>query len=274
MSLMRAGVIGWPIVHSKSPLVHGHWLQQYGIDGEYDRIPVRPEELEGFMRDLRDNGLQGINITVPHKVAALDFVDEVTPAARSIGAINTVLVQGGKLLGSNTDGYGFIENLKAGGLGFDFRAGPAVVLGAGGAARAVLAGLLDAGVPEIRLVNRDPAKAKALALRFGDRIGVVGWDHRHRTLAGANLLVNTTSLGMTGQPELDLDLAALPAGALVNDIVYAPLMTPLLATARTRGNPYVDGLGMLLHQARPGFKAWFGHDPQVTPELRDAVLNP
>lgn len=274
MTLLRAGVIGWPIAHSKSPLVHGHWLKQYGIDGQYDRIPVRPEELEGFMRDLRGNGLQGINITVPHKVAALDFVDEVAPAARSIGAINTVVVQGGRLLGSNTDGFGFIENLKAGAPGFDFTAGPAVVLGAGGAARAVLTGLLEQGVPEIRLANRDFAKAEALAARFGARIAVKNWSDRHRNLGGANLLVNTTSLGMTGQPELDLDLAALSPGALVHDIVYAPLVTPLLAAARARGNSTVDGLGMLLHQARPGFHAWFGRDPAVTRELRDAVLNP
>jgi shikimate dehydrogenase len=273
MTQLRAGVIGWPIAHTKGPLLHGHWLQLHGIDGRYDRIPVRPEELAAFMQDLPKSGLRGVNITVPHKVTALDLVDDVTPAARAIGAINTVVVTpDGRLLGSNTDMFGFMENLRAGAPDFDFTAGPAVVLGAGGAARAVLAGLLAAGVPEIRLANRDAMKAADLAGRFGAAVRPVAWDGRAAALAGAHLLVNTTSLGMTGQPPLNLDLTALPPDALVHDIVYAPLITPLLAAARARGNPMVDGLGMLLHQARPGFTAWFGREVAVTPELRAAVL--
>jgi len=273
MTVLRAGVIGWPIAHSKGPVVHGHWLKQYGIAGRYDRIPVKADELAVFMRDLPNSGLRGVNITVPHKVAALDLMDEVTSAARAIGAINTVVVRDGRSFGSNTDVYGFVENLKAEAPGFDLAAGPALVLGAGGAARAVIAGLLAGGGPEIRLANRDAGKAGALAARFGERVRVVGWTDRHRALEGAHLLVNSTSLGMTGQPALDLDLAALSKTALVHDIVYVPLFTPLLLAAQARGNPIVDGLGMLLHQARPGFRQWFGCEPEVTPELRQAVLS-
>ncbi|MFC3675566.1 shikimate dehydrogenase [Ferrovibrio xuzhouensis] len=272
----RAAVIGWPVAHSRSPKLHGFWLQQHGIIGRYDRIPVPPEELGDFLAALpKEPGFRGVNVTVPHKLAVLPYLAGIDPVARRIGAVNTIVVQpDGSLTGSNTDAFGFLENLAAGApAGWTAAAAPAVVLGAGGGARAVLAALLDAGAPEIRLVNRSAGKAADLAAEFDPRrIRPVGWDDRADALGGAGLLVNTTSLGMAGQPPLDLALDDLPASALVNDIVYAPLETDLLARAAARGNPVVDGLGMLLHQGRPGFAAWFGVAPAVTPALRAAVL--
>jgi shikimate dehydrogenase len=274
--LPRAGVIGWPVEHSRSPKLHGFWLQQHGIKGRYDRLPVPPEDLGTFLAALpKEPGFRGINVTIPHKVAVLPFLAGIDPVAKRIGAVNTIVVQpDGSLAGCNTDGFGFLENLKMDAPpGWRAGAGPAVVLGAGGAARAILVALLDAGAPEIRLVNRHRERAEALAGEFGpQRITVANWDERAAALGGAALLVNTTSLGMGGQPPLDLPLDDLPAGALVNDIVYSPLETGLLARARARGNPVVDGLGMLLHQGRPGFAAWFGVSPAVTPALRAAVL--
>lgn len=273
--LPRAGVIGWPVEHSRSPKLHGFWLQQYGLAGRYDRLPVPPEDLPGFLADLpKEPGFRGVNVTIPHKVAALPYLAEIDPVAKRIGAVNTIVVQpDGGLHGSNTDGFGFLESLKADApASWRADAGPAVLLGAGGAARAILVALLDAGAPELRLLNRSRDKAEALAAEFGPAITVVDWDERAEALAGAGLLVNTTSLGMGGQPALELALDDLPVTALVNDIVYAPLQTDLLARASARGNPVVDGLGMLLHQARPGFEAWFGVAPAVTPALRAAVL--
>lgn len=271
----RAGVIGWPVDHSRSPKLHGFWLQQHGLSGRYDKLPVPPEDLAAFMADLpKEPGFRGINVTIPHKVAVLPYLAQVDPVARRIGAVNTITVQpDGSLHGSNTDAFGFLESLKADALpGWSAADGPAALLGAGGAARAVIVALLDAGAPEIRLLNRSRDKADALAAEFGSRIIPADWDERAGALGGASLLVNTTSLGMAGQPALDLALDDLPATALVNDIVYSPLETDLLARARARGNPVVDGLGMLLHQGRPGFEAWFGVAPAVTPELRAAVL--
>lgn len=271
----RAGVIGWPVAHSRSPKLHGFWLKQHGLIGRYDKLPVPPEDLAAFIADLpKEPGFRGVNVTIPHKIAVLPLMDHVDDTARRIGAVNTVVVQSdGSLHGSNTDAFGFIENLKADApAGWKAANGPAVVLGAGGAARAVIVALLDAGVKELRLANRSIEKAEALAAEFGKAILPVAWDDRAQAMAGANLLVNTTSLGMAGQPPLELALDDLPVSALVNDIVYSPLVTDLLASAKTRGNPVVDGLGMLLHQGRPGFEAWFGIAPSVTPELRDAVL--
>lgn len=273
----RAGVMGWPVDHSLSPRVHGFWLKHYGIKGEYVRIPVPPEDFAVKLRALRTDGFVGCNVTVPHKEAALDTVDEVHPLAARIGAVNTVVVrEDGTLYGFNTDGFGFLENLRQGHRGFDAANGPAVVLGAGGAARAVVATLLDAGAPEVRLLNRTLERAEELAVDLaGTGMGtltVAPWESRADALDGAALLVNTTTLGMTGKPALDIDLSDLPTDAVVNDIVYAPLETDLLARARARGNPAVDGLGMLLHQARPGFEAWFGPLPEVTQDLRDFVL--
>jgi len=270
-TILQAGVIGWPIGHSRSPKLHGHWLRTYGIAGRYDAVAVTPEELPGFIRRLADDGWRGCNVTIPHKEAVFGLVDRITDTARRIGAINTVIVEGdGRLLGHNTDGFGFIENLRQSLPGFDFTAGAGLVLGAGGAGRAVVAALQDAGVPEIRLANRNRARAEALAASLPERVTVVDWPGGD--LGGINLVVNATSLGMTGQPALDIALNRLPLTALVTDLVYVPLETPLLAAARARGNPVVDGLGMLLHQARPGFAAWFGREPEVTDALRAAVL--
>jgi shikimate dehydrogenase len=267
-----AGVMGWPVGHSRSPRLHGHWLAQYGIDGVYVPLAVEPENLGAALAGLAALGFAGCNITVPHKETAMALVDRVDGAARRIGAINTVVVAGdGSLDGSNTDAYGFLENLRQQAPSWRAESGPAVVLGAGGAARAVLVALLDAGVREIRVVNRTAARAEKLAADLGGTIQVRGWGDRNAALDGAALLVNTTTLGMSGQPALELDLAHLPKPAAVNDIVYAPLETPLLRAARARGNIAVDGLGMLLHQARPGFRAWFGTDPDVTQALRDFV---
>ncbi len=268
-----AGVIGWPVGHSRSPRLHGHWLERYGIDGAYVPLAVPPEGLEQALRALPLLGFRGCNITVPHKEAALGLVDRRDPAAERIGAVNTVVIApDGALAGSNTDGPGFIGNLRAARPDWRGAAGPAVVIGAGGAARAVVAALADTGVPELRLINRTDGRARTLAAALGDPVRAVPWAERAAALDGAALLVNTTTQGMTGQPPLDLDLAVLPRAALVTDIVYTPLVTPLLAAAAARGNPVVDGLGMLLHQARPGFEAWFGVPPVVDEALRAAVL--
>jgi len=271
-----AGVIGWPVAHSLSPRLHGHWLDRYRIDGAYVPLPVAPDDLAAALAALGKLGFAGVNLTVPHKEAALALVDRPSDRAIRIGAVNTIVVgDDGGLMGDNTDGFGFIENLRAGAPGWSARAGPAVVIGAGGAARAVVAALLDAGAPRIRLVNRTRARADVLAETMADigggAIDVHAWADRAAVLDGAGLVVNATTLGMTGQPPLDLPLDRLPAAALVTDIVYAPLTTPLLAAAAGRGNRVVDGLGMLLHQARPGFAAWFGVEPRVTTALRDFV---
>ena len=268
-----AGVMGWPVAHSLSPRLHGHWLRRYQIDGAYVPLPVPPERLEQALGALPALGFAGTNLTIPHKEAALLLVDRRSPAAERIGAVNTVVVEpDGTLSGDNTDGFGFIASLSESQIGWHAAAGPAVVLGAGGAARAIAVALLDAGAPEVRLVNRTPERARALADELGGLVHPMAWPERSAALADAALLANTTSLGMHGQPPLDLALDVLPPTALVTDVVYAPLITPLLALARARGNPVVDGLGMLLHQARPGFRAWFGVDPAVDADLRAAVL--
>lgn len=267
-----AGVMGWPVAHSRSPLLHNFWLDRYGIDGAYVPFAVRPGEVARALRVLPDLGVAGVNVTVPHKEAAFAAVDTRDAAARRIGAVNTVFVDdGGALRGSNTDAFGFLEALRTRSPGWTAAAGPAVVLGAGGAARAVLAALAEAGAPEVRLVNRTRARAESLAGAFGAPVAVVGWGERESALAGAALLVNTTTLGMAGAPPLDLRLDDLPESALVNDIVYTPLETALLAAARVRGCAAVDGLEMLLHQARPGFAGWFGRQPEVDDALRQRL---
>ncbi len=277
-STRLAGVMGWPVAHSLSPRLHGFWLKSYGIDGAYLPLAVRPENIAGALRALPLLGFRGANVTLPHKEATLRTVDWVEPLARRIGAVNTVIVgDDGSLEGRNTDAFGFMENLRQGAPEWRADAGPAVVLGAGGAARAVVVALQDAGVPLICVVNRDRARTEALAADLGrdgavGRIAVEPWQSRDEVLADAALLVNSTSLGLAGGPELEIALDALPKAALVTDLVYRPLETGLLKAAKARGNRTVDGLGMLLHQARPGFAAWFGRDPEVTPELRAAVL--
>jgi shikimate dehydrogenase len=267
-----AGVMGWPVAHSRSPRLHGYWLARYGIAGAYLPLPVRPERVAAALQGLVALGFAGCNVTVPHKQAVLALVDHPDPLAQRIGAANLVVVRpDGTLEGRNTDVEGFLGNLRETCPAWQADAGPAVVLGAGGAARAVLAGLLDAGAPELRLLNRTRRHAEALAALFGGPVRVLDWAERDRALAGAGLLVNTTSLGMQGQPPLALDLAGLPRAAVVCDLVYVPLETPLLAAARARGNVVVDGLGMLLHQAVPSFAAWFGMRPEVTAELRAMI---
>ncbi|MBP3125486.1 shikimate dehydrogenase [Thalassospira sp. ER-Se-21-Dark] len=271
-----AGVMGWPVSHSKSPRLQGYWLAKYGIDGCYMPLPVKPENFETALKSLRDLGFAGVNVTIPHKEAAMAACDQLSDRAKRVGAVNTItFTENGEVLGDNTDGFGFVENLRQVAPDSAFASGPAVVLGAGGACRAVLVSLLEEDCPEIRLTNRTRKRAEDLATEINDpRIKVVDWPLAPDALLGASLVVNTTSLGMVGQPKLEIDLDGLPQTALVTDIVYAPLMTDLLVKARERGNPIVDGLGMLLHQARPGFHRWFAIDPEVTQELRDFVLSP
>ncbi len=267
-----AGVMGWPVGHSRSPRLHGYWLEQYAIDGAYVPLAVAPDRFDEALKGLQAAGFRGVNVTVPHKEAAFRACDTIDPDAERIGAVNTIIFSdNGLVQGSNTDAFGFIENIRQ---VIAWPGGVAVVLGAGGAARAVCVALIDAGATEIRLINRTRSRAERLSMEFGEVIRVEDWENRSDAQSSASLLVNTTSLGMTGQPPLDLDLDALPISAIVNDIVYTPLETPLLKLARKRGNIPVDGLGMLLHQARPGFEAWFGTAPQVTEALRDFVLTP
>ena len=271
-----AGIMGWPVTHSRSPALHNFWLEEHGIDGVYVPLPVRPEQLAMALRALPALGFRGCNLTIPHKQEAVSVVDRVEPLARRIGAVNTIIVgPDGSLEGRNTDAFGFRESLRDSVPDWDPAGTLAVVLGAGGAARAVVAALVEARAKEIRLVNRTEARAEALAAELATpttRIGVHPWTERDSALADAGLLVNTTSLGMADEPALDLDLAQLPRSAIVVDIVYVPLETALLATARERGHRTVDGLGMLLHQGRPGFEAWFGAPVRVSRELRAAVL--
>ncbi len=269
-----AGVMGWPVSHSRSPRLHGYWLREYDIDGVYLPFAVKPGDFSSALKSLGNFGIRGVNVTVPHKEQAFVLADEVDDFARRVGAVNTIrLGADGRLIASNTDGFGFIENLKAGAPDWRGDGGPAVVLGAGGAARGVIAALVDEGVSDIRLLNRSRDRAEVLANSpdMGN-IQVIDWEQRSEALAGANLLVNTTSLGMKGADPLVIRLDELPPSATVTDIVYTPLQTDLLAQALRRGNRIVDGLGMLLHQARPGFEAWFGVKPEVTPALRAFVL--
>jgi shikimate dehydrogenase len=268
----RAGVIGWPVAHSLSPKIHRYWLTRYGLEGSYDPIAVPPADIESFLGDLRGHGYCGANVTVPYKLEALKAAKRISETARRIGAVNTLFFEDDDLVGMNSDAEGFYLNLRTAAPDWAPAAGPAVVLGAGGAARAVIVALADAGVGSIRLLNRTREKAETLRELAPAAIETVAWEDRAEALTGAGLLVNTTSLGMVGQSRLEIDLAKLPCEALVYDIVYRPLETELLAAARARGNRVVDGLGMLLYQARPGFRLWFGGEPEVTEELRRIVL--
>ena len=276
--MKRACVIGWPVEHSRSPAIHRYWLKQYGIDGAYEKEAVPPGEAESFLRALAEHGYVGANVTLPHKLAALQAADVADEAAYAIGAANTVWFDGaGRLNATNTDAAGFMANLNEQAPQWNASGQPALVIGAGGAARAILYALLQAGVEKTLLTNRTRERAGALAYYFGPMsaaanwIEIVDWKDRNRAVGECGLLVNATSLGMTGQKPLELDLAKLRDDAVVADIVYTPLVTPLIASARNRGRATVDGLGMLLHQAAPGFERWFGVRPEVTPELRQHV---
>jgi shikimate dehydrogenase len=267
-----AGVMGWPVMHSRSPKIHNFWLGKHGLAGAYIPLAVTADGLGAALRALPALGFAGCNLTIPHKEAAFAIVDRVDPKARRIGAINCVVVASdGSLDGFNYDGFGYIQGILEEYPSWRADAGPIAVVGAGGGARAVLVSLIDQGARDIRLINRSAERARALAKEFGPPIAAVGWDDRHAALEGAAMLVNTTSQGMAGQRPLDLTLDKLPASALVSDIIYIPRETPLLEEARLRGNRTVNGLGMLLHQARPAFHAWFGVMPEVTAELRAMI---
>ena len=269
-SLRIAAVIGDPIAHSRSPRLHGHWLQRYGIQGHYVPLHVRSADLAQVLDTLPRMGFVGANVTIPHKRDALTLADAVTPLARRIGAANTLSFTDKGIEADNTDAYGFSQNIAAAVPGWAPRR--VAVIGAGGAIRAVLVALLDLGVQEIRLTNRTSERAQDLALEFGARVVALPWSDRAAMLDNCDTLVNGTALGMVGNPPLELDLRALPVDAVVNDLVYAPRERPLLAQARARGNLCVDGLGMLLHQAAPGFQRWFGREPEVDESLRRAVM--
>jgi shikimate dehydrogenase len=269
---LMAGVMGWPVMHSRSPKIHNYWFAKHGLAGTYVPLGIQAEGLRAALRALPALGFAGCNLTIPHKEAAFEIVDRVDPLARRIGAINCVVVApDGSLDGRNNDGFGYIQSVLEAYPGWRADAGPIVVIGAGGGARAVLVSLADKGAREIRLVNRSPERAQALTREFGAPIQALAWGDRHAALDGAAMLVNTTSQGMTGQPPLDLALDKLPVSALVSDIIYIPRETPLLTAARQRGNRTVNGLGMLLNQARPAFHAWFGVMPEVTAELRAMI---
>lgn len=266
---LLAGVMGWPVMHSRSPKLHNYWLAEHGLAGAYLPLAIRPEGLQAALRALAPLGFAGCNLTIPHKETALAAVDTTDPAALRVGAINCVAVRpDGSLHGSNNDGYGFIHSVLQEQPGWRADAGPVAVIGAGGGSRAVVWSLAERGAAEVRVINRSFDRAKVLEEEFGGPVTALPWAERHAALGGAALLVNTTSQGMAGEPPLDLDLRLLPKGALVADIVYVPRETPLLEAARRRGNPAINGLGMLLHQARPAWKQWFGIEPEVTPELR------
>ncbi len=267
-----AGVMGWPVAHTRSPVIHNHWISKHSLKGAYVQLPVKPGNLEAAIRGLPALGFAGCNITVPHKISAMAWMDEIHPAAKRIEAINTVVVrEDGSLLGVNNDGIGYIQSLRDADPHWRADQGPAMVIGAGGAARAIVVALLDEGVPELRITNRTQEKAQAFRDAFGERIKVIPWNERNSVMAGLSLLVNTTTQGMHGQPPLDVVLNDLPLKAMVSDAIYIPLETPLLAAARQRGHRTVNGLGMLLNQARPAFKAWFGVMPDINPELIKAV---
>ncbi len=269
---LLAGVMGWPVMHSRSPMLHNYWFKRHNLAGTYVPLAIRPEGLAAALRALHPLGFAGCNLTIPHKEQAMTIVDEVDALAKAIGAISCVVVRpDGSLAGTNNDCYGFIHNIRQEQPGWRADSGPIVVIGAGGGSRAVCYGLAQEGAREIRLVNRTLARAKGIAEEFGDPIKALPWEQRHEALEGASMVVNTTSGGMVGQPALDIRLDRLSNTALAADIIYIPLETPFLAAARKRGNRTVNGLGMLLNQGRPAWKAWFGIEPEVTAELRTMV---
>lgn len=269
--MRRAAVIGYPIEHSRSPLIHGHWLEDYAIAGSYTRISVPPGEAPAFLRSLGEKGLEGCNVTLPHKQAAYETADWKDESAIAVGAANTIWRDGTKICAANTDTYGFMTHLALAAPAWRKRDAPVVVLGAGGAARAIVHGFLSAGVGSVCIVNRTSDRAEEVARHFGPRVSAHGWEELPRLARELSVLVNTTALGMAGNGVVPIDLSLLRADSIVADIVYVPLETELLARARARGLVTVDGLGMLLHQAVPGFERWFGRRPEVTPALRAKI---
>ncbi len=269
--MTRAFVTGWPVSHSLSPALHGFWLRRHGIDGSYEALPVSPQDFPNFLKTLPRSGFAGGNVTIPHKETAFALCDEIDSDAKAIGAVNTLWHEGGKVIGGCTDAYGFAANLDQHIPNWR-DCGSALVLGAGGAARAVIHALISAGLQEVVVANRTLARAEALAESFGTRVQPCGWDAMAAPMASAGLIVNTTSLGMAGKDEGHFDLAPAQSESIITDIVYAPLETPLLRQARERGLATIDGLGMLLHQAVPGFERWFGVRPQVDDALRNHLL--
>ena len=271
-TIKKAAVIGWPIKQSKSPLIHGYWVDQHGINGSYEAIALSPDDFVSGIRELVAQGYRGCNVTIPHKESVLNLADSISERAKAIGAANTLVFKDGQIIADNTDGIGFINNLKQGAPNWNAASGTAVVLGAGGAARAIVYSLLQEGAPKVIIANRTMGKAKRLAEFFGDKVRAIPLDKIAGVLAETQTLVNTTSLGMVGQPQLKIDISSLPKTVLVTDIVYNPLKTKFLEQAESLGLRTVDGLGMLLHQAVPGFEAWFGVRPNVDTTLRQIVL--
>ena len=271
--ITKAGVIGWPVDHSLSPRLFSYWLKKYKVDGLYKAYAVNKTAVSKFLNSMHEKGLTGLNVTVPYKQTVMGHVDLLSDRARKIGAVNTItLEKNGLLYGDNTDGFGFIENLKQNYKGLNAFTGACIVIGAGGAARAIVTALIGVGAKKIYVINRTRSSGEKLAEDIGGPINILDWSQRHESLAEATFVVNATTLGMKGKPPLELTLDELPKKALVNDIVYSPLHTKLLINSRARGNPTVDGIGMLLHQARPGFASWFGANPTVTEALRNHVL--
>lgn len=271
--MKKAGIIGHPVSHSLSPLLHEYWIKKYGLKAEYLYLDTEEENLGNRIGELRTSGFVGANITVPYKEKVMKHLDEISDEAKKIGAVNTILVKEGRLFGINTDTEGFLENIRETIPGFSFERRRAVILGAGGAARAVIYSLLKEGAGEIWLVNRTKEKAEMLAQEFGNNIHVETWGRLNKTLGGADILINTTSLGMKGKGKLEIDISPLPKKSIVYDIVYNPLETELLKQAKFQGNKVVDGLGMLLYQAVPAFHLWFGIKPKVTGELRKLIAS-
>jgi len=272
-SIPLAGVIGSPIAHSLSPLVHAYWLEKYGLKGHYIPIELSGETFEAGLRSLPKLGFKGVNVTLPFKERAISIADTITDRAALIGAANTLTFrQNGKIIADNTDGYGFMANILQYAPDWKPKSGPTLVLGAGGASRAVIHALLSQGVPEILIANRTRSRAEMLCEHFGARLSAIDWNSASGEMGKVVTVINTTSLGMTGKPDLKVSLDKIRSGTLVSDIVYNPLKTPLLVDAKKRGCRVVDGLGMLLHQAAPGFEAWFGRKPLVDQGLRDTVL--
>ena len=268
----KAGVVGWPISHSRSPIIHQHWLKKYNLTGYYDKFEVDSQEFKNFLNSHCRNELKGINVTIPLKELALKFCDETETVAREIGAVNTIWVEDGKLYGTNTDSYGFVANLDHKISNWDKNIESAVVIGAGGAAKAIVWALIDRGCSKVNIVNRTLSRAEEVALKHSKNVYAHDWHSMDNLLTTANIVINTTSLGMVGQERLKIDISRLPESAIVSDIVYTPLKTDLLKSAEDRSLRFIDGLGMLLYQAIPGFEKWFGVRPEVTDELRNELI--